>query len=65
MITGYDDGHKPYRSVNVNTNQWSFSRDVIVDKEARPFKTSSKIKITRERPIVAKDSVVNVQVAPP
>jgi hypothetical protein len=47
MITGYNNSHKAYRLVDVDTNQLSFSKDVIVDEEVGPFKASLEIKITK------------------
>jgi hypothetical protein len=64
MITGYINSHKAYRFVDVNTNQLSFSRDVTVDEEARPFQTSSEIKIL-QHPVVAKDLGIKLHAAPP
>jgi hypothetical protein len=65
MTTGYNNNHKAYRLVDVDTNQLSFSKDFIVDEEVGPFHTSSKIKITKQQPISAKDSGIKLQVAPP
>jgi hypothetical protein len=45
MITVYNDSHKAYTLVDVNTNSSTFSRDVVVDEEVGPFQTSSEIKI--------------------
>jgi hypothetical protein len=64
MITGYNDTHKAYRLVDVDTNKVSFSRDVVVDEEVGPFHTSPAFKIT-EQPEVDKDSGVKLQAAPP
>jgi hypothetical protein len=40
MITGYNDNHKSYRLVDIDTNKVRFSRDVVVDEEVGPFHTS-------------------------
>jgi hypothetical protein len=65
MITGYNDSHKAYRLVDVDTNQLSFNRDVIVDEEVGPFQTSLEIKITEQQLVLAKDSGIKLQAAPP
>ena len=64
MITGYNDTHKAYRLVDTDTNKVSFSRDVVVDEEVGPFHTPSEFCIT-EKPSMAEDSGVKLQVAPP
>jgi hypothetical protein len=46
MITWYNNSHKAYILVDVDTDQLNFNRDVVVDEEARPFQTSLEIKIT-------------------
>jgi hypothetical protein len=43
MITRYNDNHKAYRLVEIDTNKVSFSRDVVVDEEVGPFHTSPRI----------------------
>jgi transposase InsO family protein len=63
MITGYNDNHKAYRLVDIDTNKVSFSRDVV-DEEVGPFHTSPEFKIT-EQPVVDKDSGVKLQATPP
>jgi hypothetical protein len=60
MITRYNNNHKAYRLVDVDTNQLRFSRDVVVDEEAGPFQTSPKIKINKEQLVVANDSCVKI-----
>jgi hypothetical protein len=53
VIIGYNNSYKSYKLVDVNTNQLSFSRDVIVDEEVGPFHTFSKIKIPKPKLVVA------------
>ena len=48
MITGYNDTHKVYRWVDINTNKVSFSRDVVVDEEVGPFHTPLEFRITEQ-----------------
>jgi hypothetical protein len=46
MITGYNDNHKSYRLVDIDTNKVIFSRYVVVYEELGPFHTSLRFKIT-------------------
>jgi hypothetical protein len=46
MIIGYNENHKTYKVVDIDTNKMSFSRDVVVDEEVGPFHTSPEFKIT-------------------
>jgi hypothetical protein len=64
MITRYNENHKSYRFVDINTNKVTFSRDVVVHEEVRPFHTSPKFKITK-KPMVDKDLGVKLQATPP
>ena len=37
MLLGYNNIHKGYRLINVETNQLSFSRDLVVGEEVGPL----------------------------
>ena len=39
MIIGYNDTHKDYRLVDINTVKVSFSQGVVVDEEVGTFHT--------------------------
>jgi hypothetical protein len=45
MITWYNDNHKSYILVYIDTNKVSYSRDVFVDEEVGPFHTSPEFTI--------------------
>jgi hypothetical protein len=62
MITGYKNTHKTYRLVDTDTDKVSFNKDVV-DEDVGPCQTSPEFQIT-EKPKVAKDSGVKLQVAP-
>jgi len=62
VIIGYNDNHKSYMLVDIDTNKASFSRDVV-GEEVGPFHTSPKFKITQQ-PMVDKDSSVKLKVVP-
>jgi hypothetical protein len=47
MITGYNDNHKVYKLVDLDTNKVSFSRD-FVDEEIGPFRTYPRFKIIEQ-----------------
>jgi hypothetical protein len=64
MITRYNDNHKAYKLVGIDTNKVSFSREIVVDEEVGPFHTILVFKIT-EHPMVDKDSCVKLQASPP
>ena len=50
MLTGYNDTHKAYRLVDVDTDKVSFSRDVVVDEEVGPFSQKAlKIQVSSFR----------------
>jgi hypothetical protein len=57
-ITRYNNNHKAYKLVDVDTNKVSFSRDVL-DEEDGPFHTSPRFKII-EQPVVDTDSGVKL-----
>lgn len=58
MLTRYNDNHKAYRLIDVDTNCLTFSRDFVIDEEVGPIQLSSDIKITEDQPLKAKDSSV-------
>jgi hypothetical protein len=64
ILTGYNDTHKAYRLVDVDTDKVSFSRDVVVDEEVGPFHTPPAFRVT-EQPEVIEDSGVKLPIAPP
>ena len=37
MLARYNDNHKAYRLIDVETNQVTYTRGVVVDKEVGPF----------------------------
>ena len=49
MLTGYNDTHKAYRLVDVDTDKVSFSRDVVVDEEVGPFHTPLAFRVTEQQ----------------
>lgn len=55
MITGYNNSHKAYKLVDVDTNLVSFNKYVVVDEEDRPFQSTLEFKITTKQPIMAQD----------
>jgi hypothetical protein len=63
VIIGYNENHKSYRLVDIDTNKVSFSRDVVVDEEFGPLHTSPELKIIKH-PMVDKDSNVKLQAYP-
>jgi hypothetical protein len=64
MLTGYNDTHKAYRLVDVDTDKVSFSRDVVVDEEVEPFHTPPAFRVTEQREVI-EDSGVKLLIAPP
>ena len=62
MIIRYNDTHKAYKLVDIDTNKVSFSRDVV-DEEVGPFHTPLEFHITKQLGMV-EDSGVKLQVAP-
>ena len=62
MIIGYNDTHKDYRLVDINTVKVSFSQGVVVDEEVGTFHTPLFHII--EQPGMAKDSGVKLQIGP-
>jgi hypothetical protein len=64
MLTGYNDTHKSYRLVDVDTHKVRFSRDVFVYEEVGPFHTPLAFRVT-EQPEVIEDSGVKIPIAPP
>jgi hypothetical protein len=52
MITRYNDNYKAYKSVDIDTNNVSFTRDVA-NEEVGPLHTSPAFKITKQS-VVAK-----------
>jgi hypothetical protein len=63
MLTGYNDTHKSYRLVDVDTDKVRFSRDVFIDEEVGPFHTPPAFKVT-EQPKVIEYSGVKLPIAP-
>ena len=47
MLTGYNDTHKAYRLVDVDTDKVSFSRDVV-NEEVGPFHTPPAFRVTEQ-----------------
>ena len=66
MLAGHNDNHKAYMLIDVETNQVTYDRDVVVDEETRSFHSFSlEFKIIMEPPIMAKDLGVKIQISPP
>ena len=66
MLAGCSDNQKSYMLIDVETNQVTYDRDVVVDEETRSFHSFSlEFKIIMEPPIMAKDSGVKIQISPP
>jgi hypothetical protein len=48
MLTGYNDTHKAYRLVDVDTDKVRFSIDFVVDEEVGPLHTPPAFKVTEQ-----------------
>ena len=53
MLTGYNDTHKAYRLVDVDTDKVSFSKDVVVAEEVGPFHTPPVLRVTEQPKVTA------------
>lgn len=51
MLTRYNDNHKSYHLIDVDTNCHTFNRDVVFDEEFEPFQLSSLIEIPKDQPL--------------
>jgi hypothetical protein len=58
MITRYNNNHKAYRLVDIDTNKMSFNR-YVVDEEVRPFHVTLEFKIIKQL-MVDNDSSVKI-----
>jgi hypothetical protein len=64
MLIGYNDTHKAYRLVDVDTDKVRFSRDVVDDEEVGPFHTPPTFRVTEQLEVI-EDSGVKFLIAPP
>jgi hypothetical protein len=64
ILIGYNDTHKSYRLVYVDTDKVSFSRDVVVDEEVGPFHTPPAFTVIEHLEVI-EDSGVKFLIAPP
>lgn len=65
MLTGYNDTHKAYRLVDIETDRIIFSRDVVFDEERGPFQLSPPIVDSKDQPLNPSDLGVRLPLGPP
>lgn len=63
MFAGYSGNHKTYRLIDVDTDRFIFSRDVVFD-EGGPFQLFSPVFSSEDQPLKAKDLGVQLPLAP-